>query len=70
MAMSDISDHAATVISHNRLMAASKACRRARRYVLQLSAIVARFSDAQNELRCAQAKLARSSRWMSGPGKG
>jgi hypothetical protein len=42
--MSDIPDYAATVISHN---AASKARRHAWRYVLQLSAIVTRFSTKQ-----------------------
>jgi hypothetical protein len=39
-AMSNLSDYAAMVISHDRLIAASKARCRRRRYVLQLSAIV------------------------------
>jgi hypothetical protein len=46
-AMSDLSDYAAMVIRHNRLIGGKQGLPRARRYVLQLSAIVTWFSDAQ-----------------------
>jgi hypothetical protein len=52
-AMSDLSDYAAMVIVVTGSRAASKTRRRARRYVLPLSATATTFSETQNELRLA-----------------
>jgi hypothetical protein len=58
-AMSDLSDYAAMVISHDRLIGGKQGRRRAPRYVLQLSAIVTRFSECAKQIEITLADPAR-----------